>query len=308
MKWIIDTDPGIDDASAIITAVNSGALDILGITCVHGNVGLEYTTRNALKLIELMDVGIPVYGGASRPILQKPEHASYVHGTDGFGNTFLSEPNIKLEPIHAVDFIIEAAYADDKLGLLTLGPLTNVALAIAKDRSLEDRIDRIVMMAGTSRARGNTSPVAEFNVFADPEAAAVVFDTGIPITMVPWETCLDTLLGPDTIRELRKSLTPVGQAFSNAMEFTLKGIEASMGQEFLVLCDLIAACVAIDPSVVKEKASVTVRVETCGRYSRGLTVIDERNIEGAEPNVTLCLACDREQIAGMFLNAINHQN
>jgi len=308
MKWIIDTDPGIDDASAIITAVNSGALDILGITCVHGNVGLEYTTRNALKLIELMDVGIPVYGGASRPILQEPEHASYVHGTDGFGNTFLSEPNIKLEPIHAVDFIIEAAYADDKLGLLTLGPLTNVALAIAKDRSLEDRIDRIVMMAGTSRARGNTSPVAEFNVFADPEAAAVVFDTGIPITMVPWETCLDTLLGPDTIRELRKSLTPVGQAFSNAMEFTLKGIEASMGQEFLVLCDLIAACVAIDPSVVKEKASVTVRVETCGRYSRGLTVIDERNIEGAEPNVTLCLACDREQIAGMFLNAINHQN
>ena len=111
MKWIIDTDPGIDDASAIITAVNSKALDILGISCVHGNVGLEHTTRNALRLAELLGKAIPVYSGASRPIMQKLEHAAEFHGEDGFGNTFMPEPEGRLEKGHAVDFIIECAKA-----------------------------------------------------------------------------------------------------------------------------------------------------------------------------------------------------
>lgn len=307
MKWIIDTDPGIDDASAIITAINSGTLDILGITAVHGNVGLEYTERNALKLVELMGADIPVYAGASRPILKKPENAAGFHGEDGFGNTFMERPSIQVEAEHAVDFLIRAAHENEEISLLTLGPLTNLALAICKDRTIKDRISRIVMMAGTSRARGNTSAVAEFNVFADPEAAAVVFDTQIPITMVPWETCLDTTFGPDTVAEIRKSLTPVGMAFARAMEFTLRGLKDATGEELLVLCDLIAACAAISPDVITKKLSAKVRVETCGIYSKGLTVIDERGVCAYEPNVTVCLECDRDKIANMFLTAINHQ-
>ncbi|MGI6628368.1 MAG: nucleoside hydrolase [Bacillota bacterium] len=304
MKWIIDTDPGIDDASAIITAVNSKVLDILGITCVHGNVGLEHTTRNALRLVELLGGSVPVYPGASRPIMQKLEHAAEFHGEDGFGNTFMPEPEAKPEKGHAVDFIIETAKAQE-LCLLTLGPLTNVALAIAKERSLEKRIRHIVMMAGTSRARGNTSPVAEFNVFADPEAASVVFDSGIPITMVPWETCLDAVLGPDTVDAVRKSSSRAGKAFAQAMELTVERIKNTLGLEGLLLCDLLAACVAIDPTVVKNEVSAKVTVETGGRFSRGLTVIDERMADGSKPNASVCLSCDKEKIESMFLNAIN---
>lgn len=304
MKWIIDTDPGIDDASAIITAINSGALDILGITTVHGNVGLEHTTRNALKLVELLGANVPVYQGASRPILQHREHAAEYHGEDGFGNTFLPGPGISPADGHAVDFIIRSA-KEHEVSLLTLGPLTNVALAIAKDRDLEKQIKRIVMMAGTSRARGNTSPVAEFNIFADPEAAAVVFNSGIPITMVPWETCLDTAFGPDTVAKLRKSSTEVGKAFAQAMEFSVKRIRGYLGFEALLLCDLLAACVAIDSSVATETVQARVTVETGGMYSRGFTVIDERMADGGKPNTTICLACDRSKIEAMFLEAIN---
>ena len=237
MKWIIDTDPGIDDASAIITAVNSGALDILGITSVHGNVGLNHTTRNALKLVELMGGDVPVYQGTSRPILQQREHAAEYHGENGFGNTSLPEPGIAPQDQHAVDFIIESTKKHE-VSLLTLGPLTNVALAIAKERELEKRIKQIVMMAGTSRARGNTSPLAEFNIFADPEAAAVVFESGIPIIMVPWETCLDTVFGSEVIVRIRRSSTEVGKAFAQAMEYSVGRTKAYLGQK----CFCCAIC------------------------------------------------------------------
>ncbi len=304
MKWIIDTDPGIDDASAIITAINSKALDMLGISSVHGNVGLNHTTKNALRLVELLGVEVPVYPGASRPIVQKLEHAAEFHGEDGFGNTFMPDPHTAPESMHAVDFIIESA-KNHELSLLTLGPLTNVALAIAKERALEKQIRQIVMMAGTSRARGNTSPVAEFNIFADPEAAAVVFDSGIPVTMVPWETCLDSMLGPESVAQVRKSSTKAGKAFAQAMELTVERIKGALGLEGLLLCDLLAACVAIDPTVMTEQVCAKVTVETGGRFSRGLTVIDERMAGGSKPNALICLACDRKKIETMFLDAIN---
>ncbi len=304
MKWIIDTDPGIDDASAIITAVNSGALDILGITSVHGNVGLNHTTRNALKLVELMGGDVPVYQGTSRPILQQREHAAEYHGENGFGNTSLPEPGIAPQDQHAVDFIIESTKKHE-VSLLTLGPLTNVALAIAKERELEKRIKQIVMMAGTSRARGNTSPLAEFNIFADPEAAAVVFESGIPIIMVPWETCLDTVFGSEVIVRIRRSSTEVGKAFAQAMEYSVGRTKAYLGSEVLLLCDLLAACAAIDPTVITQQLNAKVTVETGGRFSRGLTVIDERMDDGSKPNASIALACDRAKIENMFLDAIN---
>jgi inosine-uridine nucleoside N-ribohydrolase len=304
VKWIIDTDPGIDDASAIITAVNSGALDILGITSVHGNVGLNHTTRNALKLVELMGGDVPVYQGTSRPILQQREHAAEYHGENGFGNTSLPEPGIAPQDQYAVDFIIESTKKQE-VSLLTLGPLTNVALAIAKERELEKRIKQIVMMAGTSRARGNTSPLAEFNIFADPEAAAVVFESGIPIIMVPWETCLDTVFGSEVIVRIRRSSTEVGKAFAQAMEYSVGRTKAYLGSEVLLLCDLLAACAAIDPTVITQQLNAKVTVETGGRFSRGLTVIDERMDDGSKPNASIALACDRAKIENMFLDAIN---
>jgi len=305
MKWIIDTDPGIDDASAIITAVNLNILDIIGITTVHGNVALEYTTQNALRLLELMDSDIPVYKGTSRPMLQPPEFASEFHGKDGFGNTNMPAPLKKPEKMHAVDFIIEAARKwKNDVSILTLGPLTNLALSIAKDRTIQDQITEIVIMGGTSKARGNTTPLAEFNIYADPEAAAIVFSSRIPIVMVPWETCLDAILGPEIVEKVRGSSTKVGKAFSKAMELVVSRIKNVLGLEGLLLCDLVAACVAMDRSVIKEKVTARIQVETCGRYSRGLTVIDEKMLDKSSPTAILCLSCDKEKVGSMLLKAL----
>ncbi|QUL98803.1 MAG: nucleoside hydrolase [Candidatus Fermentithermobacillus carboniphilus] len=311
MKWVIDTDPGIDDAAAIIAAINLKIMDVVGITTVHGNVGLEHTTRNALKLVELLDSDVPVYRGASAPLLKAPENASQFHGEDGFGNTFLPEPKRNVEKTHAVDFLIQAAHRwDGDLSLLTLGPLTNVALAMAEDRSVQHKIRQIVMMGGTSKARGNTTPLAEFNIYADPEAAAIVFSSGVPIVMVPWETCLDAMLGPDVVAKVRESTSKAGVAFSKAMDLVVSRLHKVLGVEGLLLCDLVAACVAMEPSVVKEKVAARVVVETGGRYSKGLTVVDERMLDGVSPNTTVCLSCDKDRVGEMFLDAlgVNHVN
>lgn len=304
MKWIIDTDPGIDDSAAIIASVELGIMDIAGITSVHGNVGLDKTTRNALRLMELMGTSIPVFRGTEQAIVEPPRRASEFHGKDGFGDTNLPEPNRGAEPLHAVDFIIDSAHSmKGGLKILTLGPLTNVAVALAKDRSIAGEIAGIVMMGGTSRARGNTTPLAEFNVYADPEAAQVVFTSGIPVTMVPWETCMDTMLGPLVAAEIKKARSPVGQAFAKAADLVIARIEGRLGVKGLLLCDLVAACVAMDSSVATQVERVHVEVETGGRMSRGLTVISDREPEG-QASVDLCLACDRDKVADMFLTAL----
>ena len=305
MKWIIDTDPGIDDAAALIAAVESGALDIAGVTTVGGNVPLHYTTRNALILMELMERDIPVFRGAAQALVEPPMTASEFHGKDGFGDIGVRDPDRTEESVHAVDFIVDfAAKHSGDVSLLTLGPLTNVALALAKDRSLATSVKEIVMMGGTSRARGNTSAVAEFNVFADPEAAEAVFSSGIPVTMVPWETCVETVLGPHVVEKVRTSRTKVGQAFARASEATANRIKQALGQEGLLLCDLLAACVAIDREIMTKAQVARVQVETGGKYCRGLTVIDERMADGKPANATVCLEVDREKVASIFLGAL----
>lgn len=305
LKWIIDTDPGIDDASAIITFLAYRGEDVLGITTVHGNVGIEHTTRNALRLVELMGMDIPVCRGLTQPILEPPATAAEFHGSDGFGNTYLPEPERKVYPQHAVDFIIEQVHKHaGNISLLTLGPLSNIGMAIAKDRSIVNEIKEIYMMAATCRGRGNTSAAAEFNIYTDPEAAAIVFKAGIPITVVPWETCLDTIFGPDVIAEIRKIDTPVGKTFAKAMEFAVKEISDYTGQEGVILCDLLAACAAIDPSVVLESEKVLMQVETAGFYSRGFTVADGRLNRGVKPNAVLCVRCDKSKIASMLITAL----
>ncbi|MBE3519799.1 MAG: nucleoside hydrolase [Firmicutes bacterium] len=308
MKWIIDTDPGIDDAAAIITFLAYRGEDVLGITTVHGNVGIEHTTKNALRLVELMGMDIPVYKGLTQPLLQPPATATAFHGSDGFGDAHLPDPTRTVACGHAVDFIIDQVHrhAGD-ICLLTLGPLSNIAVALAKDRSITREIREIYMMAGTCRGRGNTTAASEFNVYTDPEAAAIVFASGVPITVVPWETCVDTMFGPDVVEEIRKIETTVGRTFAKAMEFAVKKTLASTGREGVVLCDLLAACAAIDPSVVLESEKVLMRVETGGVYSRGFTMVDGRPNRGVQPNAVLCTGCDRSKIASMFLAALGHK-
>lgn len=305
MKWIIDTDPVIDDAAALIASLKLGILDVVGITAVHGNVDLDLTVRNALKLVELLDSPVPVYRGCERALLEIARRSPEYHGDDGFGNTHLSAPARTPESSHAVDFIIDTAHhLKGGLSILTLGPLTNLAVALAKDRSIAREIAAIVMMGGTSRARGNTSAVAEFNVFADPEAAQLVFQSGIPVKMVPWETCMDAMLGPEVVAAARESKNPAGRAFSKAAEMVVSRIKARVGTEGLLLCDLVAAALAMDDSVAVERRVARIDVETGGTYSRGLTVIDERPESAGRATVEVCLSCDKSKVQDMFLTAL----
>ncbi len=304
MKWIIDTDPGIDDAAALITAVR-GPLDIIGITSVHGNTPLEHTTRNALLLLEMLGAEVPLYRGAERALLEPPRNATSVHGDDGFGNLFLPDPERRPESMHAVDFMLEAASRHPgSLSILALGPLTNLALAIAKDRSFPGKVAEVVLMGGTSEAKGNTTVVGEFNVAADPEAAAIVFGSGIPIRMVPWETTLRCIVGGEHLQQIQESTSPVASTFWRASRVLSRLIKDLLGIDGLLLCDLVAAAIAIDPSVTREEVEVFVGVETCGSIARGLTAVDYSRLSGREPNAKVCLDVDAERVAQMFIDAV----
>lgn len=308
MKWIIDADPGIDDSAAIIASLRLGIMDVAGVTAVHGNVGLDMTVANALRLVELMDCQVPVFRGAEQALVEPPRRASEFHGKDGFGDINYPFPSRKAEDAHAVDFMIESAHnLKGGLSILTLGPLTNLALAIGKDRRIAGEIAEVVMMGGTSRARGNTTTLAEFNVYADPEAAQIVFTSGIPVKMIPWETCIDAMLGQEAVLAIRRCTSRVGQVFSRVSDLVVSRVKARLGVEGLLLCDLIAACVAMDPSVVEDKQLVSVEVETGGRLSRGLTVIDERPGPNTRGRVELCLKCDPKKVQDMFLAALSSE-
>lgn len=304
MKWIIDTDPGIDDAAAIVAAVRTGALELTGLTTVGGNAPLANSTRNALRLLELLGAETPVVAGAERPLLEPQRHSKEVHGEDGFGDCGLPEPTSAARPGSAVDFIIEsAARYPGELSILALGPLTNLALAVAQDRSLSGKISRIVLMGGTSDARGNSTMVSEFNVGADPEAAAILFQAGIPITMVPLETTLKAMIGDAELRKLEESVTPMSQAYLRISRPMADLVEARLGFRGLVLCDLVAAAVAIDPTIATERLEAYVAVETGGRIARGLTAIDYWHLTGQPPNATVCMNVDAERVRELFLRS-----
>lgn len=306
MKWIIDADPGIDDAAAIIACLRLG-LDVLGINVVHGNSPVEDTLRNALRLKDLLQSEVPIYKGCGRAILEPQLNATEVHGKDGLGDvdwpSLVSEPEEK----HAVDMLIEQSYIHSgNLGILAVGPLTNIALALIKDETLSERVNELVIMGGTSGARGNTTIVGEFNFAADPEAAAVVLQSGIPITLVPWETCYHNLVtleqleqgGKEALRNL------VGEKFLEITAALFERTRHNLGYSGLLLCDLIAAAVILDPEVVTEDLDVFAAVETSGVYGRGLTAIDYAGVTGNEPNVRLILQVDRERLGALLRRAL----
>ena len=283
--------------------VRSGA-EVIGITAVHGNSPLANTARNALNLVELLGADIPVFAGAERALLEPPRHAPEVHGQDGFGNSFLPEPKRRLEQQHAVDFILEAAdrYSGE-LRILAIGPLTNLALAIAKDRGIVKKIDRIICMGGTSDARGNATPVSEFNIHADPEAAAVVLESGVPVTLVPWEATMQGIILPEDLDRLAASDKPLPSFFTKATRTLVDLVERRLGMRGVILADLAAAAVALEPETMTEQAQAHVTVETGGRISRGLTAVDYHGLLGETPHVTVCLKVDRRRVADLLVRS-----
>ena len=271
-RVIIDTDPGVDDAFALLLAMRSPELKIQGITAVAGNVPLELTLPNALRMVEIAGrTDIPVAAGAKAPLLRRLVSAAYAHGENGLGGAIFPEPKLKPVDQPAAEFIRATVRKHpNELTLITVGPLTNVASALSLDTELSSLIPRIVMMGG-SLSGGNITPAAEFNIYVDPEAARIVFQSGIPITMVGLDVTRKTGLTEEHIRMLESAQNPVSQAAANIGRHV---IEHHRQQGFLVdpnMHDSLAVAAFLDPSLLKWK-EYYIDVETQGELTAGETL------------------------------------
>jgi purine nucleosidase len=281
-KIVLDTDPGHDDAIALLLALASPELDVLGVTTVSGNQTLEKTTANALKILEFVDrTDVPVHVGAPRPLVREQWAAAYVHGQSGLDGPDLPDPNTEPRKGHAIDFIAAQVEEHDGVVLVPVGPLTNIGLLLAKYPGIESRIARVVLMGGAI-AEGNVTPAAEFNVWADPEAAHRLFTSGIDVTMVGLDVTHKALLLPEKVDELRGT-GRVGSLVAQLYDFYHERHVRMYGWEGSPVHDALAVAHVIRDDFV-ETEHRHVQVDTGPEPGRGRTYVDLWKRTGKEPN------------------------
>jgi inosine-uridine nucleoside N-ribohydrolase len=322
-RIILDIDPGIDDAMAVLLATQSPELQIEAITVVSGNVIVDLGAENALKLVELAGrPDIVVAKGAKYPLVRKLVTAELIHGKNGLGDVELPRPTKKLDPRHAVDVIIEIVNANPgAITLVPVGPLTNIALAFREDPTLPSKIPEIILMGG-SIAGGNASPAAEANIHNDPEAAKVVFNSGIPITMVGLGATRQAKLYRRHLPMLANSGSPLGKFVAEASDFYLRFSEMRDGVG-ADLHDPLAVGMAFDKTFAKELRPMHIDVETKGELTYGETVAN-RDLElesyedvgdhneitsfpKVEPNAEIPLVVDGDRFVEIFVERLSQQ-
>lgn len=300
-KIIIDTDPGIDDAVAIAAAVFNEDLQVELISTVAGNVSVEKTTNNALRLVEFFGKDIPVAKGASKPLIRTPKNASHIHGDSGMDGFDFKEPSRVVCEKNAIDKMREVILnSDEKITIVPIGPLTNIALLLSCYPECKENIREIVMMGGSS-GRGNDTPAAEFNIYADPEAAKIVMASGVKIVMCPLDVTMTATLDLATINEL-KDMNKIGEMFYNLFSHYRGGSVAKGG---LKMHDLTAIAYLSKPELFTSEECF-VDVETSGEYTAGFTVVDLKDLYKREKNVRFCTKIDvegfREWMLDLFRN------
>jgi purine nucleosidase len=285
---IIDTDPSPDDAVAFLTAIASpDELEVLAITTVAGNVPLHLTSKNARKALELARrTDVPVYAGATAPLLRPLVTAEVVHGKTGFDGYDLPDPVTPLAEGFAPDAIVDLVMRRPRgeVSLCCLAPLTNIALAMAKEPRLAGHLREIVMMGGAFSEGGNITPAAEFNIYVDPEAAARVLACGAPITMVPLDCTHQALTTAPRLEKLRRIGTPVAEAFFHLLKFNKLFDENKYGWEGGPLHDATVTAYLLAPEIFSGR-TVNVQVECSGALTLGMTVVDWWGVTGKTPNV-----------------------
>lgn len=285
---ILDTDPGQDDAIAILVALASPELDVLGITCVAGNVPLDLTSRNARILCELAGRDdVPVFAGADRPLIRDLVTAEHVHGATGIDGPEWTDPTMQLRPEFAVDWIVDMLRsADDaSVTLCPVGPLTNIALALRSAPDIRSKIREIVLMGGAYWEGGNSTPVAEFNIYVDPHAADIVFRSGLPIVALPLDVTHKALMTDEWVGSLDALGTQVGKAAAAMMWFTERFDQEKYGTDGGPLHDPNVIAYLLDPDLYSGK-EVNVVVEHESELGMGQTVVDWWKVTGRAPNCT----------------------
>ena len=307
-RIILDTDPGADDALAILLMLASPEIKLEAITTVHGNVNIEKTTRNALALLEFLNAkNIPVAKGCSLPLVKPPHIPSgAVHGASGMGRTNLPEPKIKPIETHAVDYLIERFLAEpNELTLFAVGPLTNVALAIRKEPRFAQAVKELVIMGGAVRSGGNMSPLAEFNIYEDPHAAHIVFNSGIPITLIPLDVTYKCLLTSADVERLNQIDSPISKfvrdVTADYMAFYLK-YEGFAGS---ALHDPLTVATVIAPELLSLEEHY-VDVDISGGISTGKTYADFMKVAKKPANMKVALDVKGREFVELFIERMEN--
>ena len=287
---LLDCDPGHDDAIALLLALGSDELELRGVTVVAGNQTLEKTTANAIRVLELAGRGdVPLAVGSPRPLVREPFVAAYVHGETGLDGPDLPPPQAEPSDQHAVDFLAERL---EGATLVATGPLTNVALLLA--RHPEARPERIVLMGGAI-AEGNVTPAAEFNIWADPEAAQRVFTSGLDVTMVGLDVTHRALVSPEQLRQAGR----IGEVVAELLEFYGGFHRSVYGWDGSPIHDAVAVAHVIDPELL-EVERLNVRIDTESELCRGRTVVDLWRRTGLEPTANVAVGIDSERFVDLL--------
>jgi purine nucleosidase len=300
---LIDTDPGVDDALALLIA--HAHADVRALTIAAGNVGLAHTVRNACTLVDLLHSEVPVHPGCATPLVQtSAEDAALVHGSDGFGDVGLPDPVATPEREHAALALVRLTREHPDLTLVALGPLTNLALAVRLDPGLPARVGRLVIMGGAVTGRGNTMSVpAEFNIGFDPEAARVVFEAFPSFDLVDWEATLRHAFEGGTFDRWLDA-GDERAAFFRRIFATARDYNALRGRTGVIAADALAMAVAVAPDIVTRTESRHVAVELEGRHTRGATVVDwERRLD-RPANARIVMEVDQERFGALVRAAL----
>jgi len=274
-KVVIDTDCGVDDAVAVMIALAHRELEVLGLTTVNGNVGVKQVTENVLRLLPVLGrEDIPVYGGASRPLIAQPHHASGVHGRNGLGDIELPDAGKRIEGAGAPDGLLVLARENPGLTLVALGPLTNVAIALNLHPELEVLLGEIVSMGGAV-GRGNVTPYAEFNYYVDPEAVRVVLESKVPLTVVPWDAAVKMAHTEEELRVLGPEDNKVWKLLLDMHQPLFSYLEKVYGARVAMFPDPITMAYVVNPAISREQIKSDLKMEAVDSPRRGASLLEK---------------------------------
>jgi purine nucleosidase len=304
--FLIDTDTGSDDAVALVMAMRYHDVQVEAITVVAGNVPVDQGVQNALYTVELCQQSIPVHRGMAAPLTRPLQTGQSVHGQDGMGDIGLELAGRSPASSDAIRVLLDAIHRfAGELTLVTLGPLTNIAVALRQDPSIVQAVSECVIMGGTGRGHGNITPVGEYNFWADPEAAKIVFESGMPIKMVGWDVSRTyAVFNPEDTAALRGIGTPLAH-FCVDIQKALEqfALTTTLLQGF-DLPDPIAMAIALDPSVATDTRRCFVAIEAQSALCRGQSVVDHLQVMGREPNAEVVLEASRERFLQILFDAV----
>jgi purine nucleosidase len=302
-KIILDCDPGHDDAMAILLAHGNPSIELLAITTVAGNQTVDKTSLNARRVCTVAGIrDVPIAAGCDRPLTRELKTAAYIHGESGLDGPAFGEPTVPLDQRHAVDLIIQLLMASrGDITLVPTAPLTNIAAAVRKEPRIVQKVQEVILMGG-AYTRGNTTPAAEFNIYVDPEAAAIVFSAGWPLTMVGLDLTHQALATPGQLRRIAALDTPIARIAVELMEFFRESYRRNAGFDSPPVHDPCAVARVIDPQVM-QCVDAFVAIETRGEFSSGMTVTDFSGRLG-RPNVQVATRLDVDRFWNLMVDAI----